>query len=62
MVKSKTTEQMKIIKAHVFQHKYTGAQMFIFHKNSQEQAQIVLNESVPNAEDFIYLTIKEVLV
>ena len=53
---------MKTIQAHVFQHKFTGIEVFIYHCNSKQRAQEMLNTSVYNSKDFIYLSIKEVLV
>jgi hypothetical protein len=51
-----------VVSAHVFQHRLTGAQMFIFHCSSQEQARQRLVETVRNHEAFIYLTIKDVVL
>jgi len=52
----------RLISAHVFQHMFTGAQMFIFHCSTQEQARGKLIETVRNHEEFIYLTIKDVVL
>lgn len=52
---------MKTIQAHVFQHKFTGIQVFIYDCNSPKRAKEMLNTSIPNSKDFVYLSIKEVL-
>jgi len=41
--------------AHVFQHKYTGVQIFVYHCNSELIARAKFVNSVYDDHDWIYL-------
>lgn len=41
--------------AYVFQHKYTGLQLFVYHKHSKEHAYDELEDFVLDSEDWVYL-------
>lgn len=42
-------------KAHVFQHKYTGLQMFVYHKRSMYDARCELSSFGLFVDDWVYL-------
>ena len=42
-------------KAHVFQHQFTGVQIFVYHKPDQYHAKLELFSIVDNHRDWIYL-------
>ncbi len=42
-------------KAHVFQHKYTGLQIFVYGKHSEESARSELYIGVVEPKSWIYL-------
>ena len=41
--------------AHVFQHQFTGLQIFVYHKKSRDHAYGELYNIVVNPKDWIYL-------
>lgn len=49
---------------HVWQHNFIGAQMFIYHKDNQEQAFDVLIRSLPQMEsdNWVYLGTEIILL
>lgn len=47
--------------AHVFQHKYTGIQIFVFHVEDQTQAKLKFYKLVIEHTDWVYLGVKQVL-
>lgn len=49
-----------IVKAHVFQHNYTGVQIFVFHFVNEIQAKQKFTDIVNDADDWIYLGKKSV--
>lgn len=49
---------MKANEAHVFQHKFTGLQMFVYHKSSVEQAKSELSFIGLNTDDWEFLGMK----
>jgi len=50
------------IKAHTFQHSLTGVQIFIFHKNSRNEAESKFKPLVLNYDDWVYVGVKTVLI
>ena len=44
--------------AHVFQHKYTGIQIFVYHCKSQYGARLKFLNIVTDETDWVYLGIK----
>lgn len=42
-------------KAHVFQHPYTGVQIFVYHKNSKDLAYSEFSSLVFDADIWVYL-------
>ena len=53
---------MNTIKAHVFQHRYNGSQLFIYHCKDEIQARSKVADSVLIDEKWIFLGIKKVLL
>ena len=49
-----------IVEAHVFQHNYTGVQIFVFHFVNEIQAKQKFTDIVNDADDWIYLGKKSV--
>lgn len=47
--------------AHVFQHKYTGVQIFVFHVENQLKANQKFAAIVVDDRDWLYLGLKQVL-
>lgn len=45
-------------KAHVFQHKYTGIQIFVYYQDSKTDAKLEFFRLVVNHEDWVYLGMK----
>ena len=41
--------------AHVFQHKYTGVQIFVYHCNDEFQAKSKLVGLIINTDNWLYL-------
>ena len=41
--------------AHVFQHKYTGTQIFVYHCNDEFQAKSKLVGLIINTDNWLYL-------
>jgi hypothetical protein len=41
--------------AYVFQHQFTGVQIFVYHANDIEDAKFQFNSLVLNSSDWIYL-------
>lgn len=44
-----------INKAHVFQHKYTGVQIFVYHAKDIDQAKREISLVVKEPENWVYL-------
>ena len=53
--------KMETIEAHVFQHHYTGIQIFVYHVTNKSEATTKIYESGINANNYTYLGIKQVL-
>lgn len=49
------------MEAHVFQEKYTGVQMFVFHCVDSASAKSKFNGVVINSDNWVYLGTKTVL-
>ena len=47
--------------AHVFQHQYSGVQIFVYHCDDKFNAKLKIFEIVENHQDWIYIGIKQVL-
>lgn len=52
---------MQTMSAHVFQHKYTGVQIFVFHVEDEVSAKMKFYNIVTEHTDWVYLCIKQVL-
>lgn len=50
-----------IAEAHVFQHKYTGVQIFVFHVDNEIQAKQKFTDIVNDVDSWIYLGKKAVI-
>lgn len=44
--------------AHVFQHKFTGVQIFVYHRATKEIAKTEFVHLVLNPDDWIYIGVK----
>lgn len=50
-----------MIEAHVFQHKFGGSQMFVYHVENEVQARNKFSETVIDIKDWYYLGTKWVI-